>query len=281
MGKNINNSNLIDKNFIEVMRKKAELSTRIILNNEFDDAISYIRRMESVEDKNKATINFIEEISKACCDICIFNTPEVIEHLNKFLLTKKETKWIIPTNELKKVITDIEENKNFKLDSVMTYLTIQQYLNGKIWIAMIEKFRLRFTLSIEQSYYDFVIQDLKNTDRRLNEKGVFDAIWLKLKTITKPIISILYEEPKELLTHLQNIKSKESDKIMLQIYHQYLSAINKDEKINTKLRLLYPLYALVLKEREWEVKRFMFGKKIGQLDNREIDKIMWKFVFKR
>lgn len=91
----------------------------------------------------------------------------------------------------------------------------------------------------------------------------------------------MYGVTKELLTHLQNIKSKESDKILLQIYFQYYIPINKYDKINTKLRLLYPLYKLVLKEREWEVKRYMFGKKIGQLDNREIDKIMWKFVFKR
>lgn len=276
-----NDTNLIANNYLEVMCRKAEISTKMILNNEFDDAYSYIKKMEYGKDKNNATINFIEELSKACYDICIFNTPEVINHLNKSLLTERETKWIIPSTELEKVLSELENNNNFILDRLMTYATIQQYLHGKIWLAMIEKFRIRFTISNNQSYYDFTIQELKKTDRRLFEKSVFDSIWLQLKKITKPYLSSLYGVTKELLTHLQNIKSKESDKILLQIYFQYYIPINKYDKINTKLRLLYPLYKLVLKEREWEVKRYMFGKKIGQLDNREIDKIMWKFVFKR
>jgi hypothetical protein len=281
MDNTINNINLIAHNYFEVMRKKAESSTRKILNNEFDDVFSYISRMESGEDKNNATINFITELSKACYDICIFNIPEVIEHLNKSLLTEKETKWLIPSNELEKVLSELETNNYYILNRIMTYETIRQYLNGKIWLAMIEKFRIRFTISNDQSYYDFAIQELKKNDRRLFEKSVFDSIWVQLKKITKPYLSSLYGDTKELLTHFQNIKSKESDKILLQIYFQHYIPINKDEKVNTKLRLLFPLYALVLKERKWQPKRFMFGKKIGQIDNRDIDKIMWKFVFKR
>jgi len=276
-----NDTNLIATNYLEVMCRKAETSTSMILNNEFDDAFNYIKKMESGKDKNNATINFIKELSKACYDICIFNTPEVINHLNKSLLTERETKWLIPSTELEKVLSELENNNNYILDRLMTYATIQQYLHGKIWLAMIEKFRIRFTMSNNQSYYDFTLQELKKTDRRLFKKSVFDSIWLQLKKLAKPYLSSLYGVTKELLTHFQNIKSKESDKILLQIYFQYYIPINKYDKINTKLRLLYPLYKLVLKEREWEVKKFMFGKKIGQLDNREIDKIMWKFVFKR
>lgn len=165
-----NDTNLIANNYLEVMCRKAEISTKMILNNEFDDAYSYIKKMEYGKDKNNATINFIEELSKACYDICIFNTPEVINHLNKSLLTERETKWIIPSTELEKVLSELENNNNFILDRLMTYATIQQYLHGKIWLAMIEKFRIRFTISNNQSYYDFTIQELKKTDRRLFEK---------------------------------------------------------------------------------------------------------------
>ena len=278
-----NNTNLIANNYLEVMCRKAEISTKKILNNEFDDAYSYIKKMESGKDKNNATINFIEELSKACYDICIFNTPEVINHLNKSLLTERETKWIIPSTELEKVLSELENNNNFILDRLMTYATIQQYLHGKIWLAMIEKFRIRFIISPDQSMYDYLIQDLKNTDRRKSKKEVFDTLWTNLKSLAKPYISFLYGVTKELLTHFQNIKSKESDKILLQIYHEYLLPVNSDkkEKSNVKLRLIFPLFALILKERNWKVTTYLFGKKKGQQDNRQIDITMNKFINKK
>jgi len=281
---NINNDKMqLMVNFNENMQKYADITTQSILNNEYELAYNYIMKMEKGEAKNNAIVNFIKELSNACYHICIYNTPEVIEHLNRTILTENETKWIIPTTELEKVLSEIEKNKNYILNREMTLMTIQQYLLGKIWVALIEKFRIRFTLSTEQSVFDYLLQNLKNTDRRKNNKEMFDTIWRNLKSLVNPYLSILYGVPKELLSHFQNIKSKESDKILLQIFHDYLLpvSINVKEKNNIKLRLMFPLYALILKERKWQISTYMFGKKKGQIDYREIDKIMWKFIYKR
>ncbi len=281
---NINNGkNQLTENYIAKMQKNAEMSMQNILNNVYDEVYNYVVKMQKGTDKNAAIINFIAELKEACYNICICNTPEVIEHLKKNLLTEKETKWIIPSAELESVLSEIEKNGNYKLNREMIYATIQQYLLGKIWVALIEKFRIRFTISTDQSVFDYMIQDLKNTDRRKSKREVFDTIWTILKSLSKPYVSVLYGVPKELLTHFQNIKSKESDTILLQIYHDYIVTVNSDkkEKSNVKLRLVFPLYALILKERNWKVSTFMFGKKKGLPDYRQIDVLMRKFVYKK
>ena len=261
-------------------KKKSELAIKEILGNEFKNTWEYIQNMTDGKERKMVHYNFIREFALACSKICIHNNPGVIAHLEKTLLTKAETKWIIPTTELFAILKEIKSNK-YLLPPETLYL-IDIYLGNKISVAIVEKFRYG-SLKYPISPFENITSEVINSKRRKKPKGEFDKALADLEESLKPISNTFppFKTVKTVSKLIQNMNSRELDKILLPIYDEALS-VEKNNPQKNKFRALYPLFATVLKDKNWNNDMtILYGGTEKGKDYRKIEQRMRKFIFKK
>lgn len=269
------------KNLMQLDACKAE---HLIINNYFHDLHKEIQRMPKGDVSKKTTLFFCLQLYKACSDICIINNDTLLEKLHSDgLLTEAETKWIIPSTLIDDTLNEIQQNKNFIIIVFPILQLIRIYLSAKLFVSIVERFRTNYTQSSEYSEYALLVQNFKSRRRKKVRLSEFDTQFAELCVTVDPILKDMFSKNRySLISLLENANSRNLDNILLQVYFDfcYLSTACTVKK-NEKLRLLYPLFALVMKDRNWSVERFKFGEKKGKTDFRAIDQRMRKFIYKQ
>jgi hypothetical protein len=207
----------------------------------------------------------------------------VINQLGEKLLTEKELKWIIPAAEFESLLKNI--GKNYKINLPMVYLTIQYYLWGRVYVAIIEKYRFKYIGNNKRSYYDFAVTEINSIDRKTKIKTEADLNWNLLKENSVGKIENVFGEGKTLMTVLHNANSSRWDDILIPMYHECFvekKSINKlKHSENHKFQTLYPLYARLMQNRKWPNEEFLLGNKKGQADLLKYSEKMRKFIVKK
>ncbi len=282
-----------------ILSDLVEKSISMILSDSFDEALNSVALVNNKEDKINVYVKFAMQYGVALTSIGIYNTPIVLKHLNDRYtsienkvvknLLKGVLEWIIPNKELRSIINTIKNKDGFTFDEESTYERLFTYIGVKIQIVIIESLRLNFPLSIEQSELNLVIKEMVNVNRRTKKRNELDDFLDIMKSIIEPELEKINDAPKSLITFYQNMNSREIDDLLIPIYKDCLIEISpktvlrntkqiKQEK--EKLRLAYPLFALVLKEKSWDSKQYMYGNKKGKPDYRQQDQDLRKFIYK-
>ena len=278
-----------------------EKSISMLLNESFDEALNTIVvAKNNKKDISLVYVNFALEYGIALASIGIYNTPTVITHLNgKLLKAENEVvqnllkgvlKWITPSNELDNIFKSIKETEGFTFDEANTQNRLFVYIGLKIQSAIIENLRINFPLSLKQSEINFVVKEIANVNRRKQKSNQLDAFIASMKSIIEPELDKFYEEPKSVMTFYHNINSREIDDLLIPIYKEYLIELTPKivyrnmKKIlqeKEKLRLAYPLFALVLKDKNWNSNQYIYGNEKGKSDFRQQDQRLRKFIYKK
>ena len=294
----INNQSNEDVNLNELVKE----SHSILLSETFDEALNSIIEVNNnnKKDLRNAYLNFALQYGIMLTSIGINNSPILLNHFNEKLartddkvvqnLLKGVLKWIIPTDELNNVISSIQKKEGFTFDEESAYKRLFVYIGIKIQGVIIENLRINFPLSLKQSEMEFIVKVMFNVKRRKQKSDELDEFLALMKSTIEPELEKMYGTPKSIMTFYQNMISRQIDDILIPIYTDCLIelepkiVIRDKKKIlyeKNKLRLAYPLFDLILKNKKWEKTTYLFGKNKGKLDYRRQDQNLRKFIYKK
>ncbi|WP_439506668.1 hypothetical protein [Sediminibacterium sp.] len=275
--------NKFNANQLNMLRQQADIDINSIMESDFKSEFIALDDIKLPEERKMRARNLILTIYVMVGKILILNEPRVIEKLKQEVLTEKEARWIIPSTELEEVIDNIFANNMFIDTRIDIYSILNIYLSGKFFCALVERIRLNFPKSKNQSEYKLLMQTIGKHERRTKKVEVFDFLWDSLNIEFGPKLSELFDNDVSLFTYMQNINSSRWDKHLITIFNNihFHPAYPKEPKLKEKLHALYPLFKLVSKDKNWGDNTFKFGDKIGELDREIVFQKMYKFIFKQ
>ena len=275
---------MIDEHYkIRLAKQKiAENSIAKIVSGHYDEKWATIEKMENSEQKNILTILFIKDFANACASICLINIPQAITQLNKKLLSEKELQWIIPNDEFNRLLEKIGEK--YLVVKPMVFEYVEFYLTGRLYVSIIEKFRLELKESKSQSYYEFALSSINNVERRTTKKETIDFLWNDLKNSYTEVIKNIFECKNGFISFLNHVNSGKWNDILIPMYYncfiKYEAACLKTPK-SIKMKALYHLYARILNEEKWSDEIYLTGEMKGQEDSLTYVKRMRKYLTKK
>lgn len=299
-----NNSSLLtefttnenDRSYLENRLHKASKAGQIIASNELSETLKSINEEANQKLRNTNMMIFLSKLANIYNDISLFNVNETCQYLRKIGLTNEELKWIIPTNNFLMELNKLDKTGNYEINIVRILSILDLYYLGKIWITLINKYKIISTESkvpiTSTQLKSSLTNEIANKKNRLTNKKTRKSNEYEL------LIEQLYEEsfgiPQKIVGEkgitifeefIRITTTRNWDNLLIPIFNEYITVkIDRTFKITDKYRDIYPLFRLLMPHKCWPINKDALEateKSIGRSFNNYMSVQMDVFINKK
>lgn len=287
----------LTKSFFETLEFKKLQVREYILQGKLVELWNGLGTIEDNTEKLHFQLFFLDLFYNSYSLFCLSDDLEILDSLKRFVISKNinamnvyfsenSFKWFISGKRIDEILEQINSTGNFYIEPIATKILIHNYLTTKFFCSILKPLNLvnkRIPLDM-----DSITREITNTKRnaknressgKKNSYNSFEEKWFSLLSEIE-LKSEIVDFTKELL----KVPNRNYDNTLLNIFYDLTHDIkdnysNKKISLNEKYRIFYPLFQLILKDRNWCESELVFklsdegsGKNFSQYMTKKMQK---------